>query len=151
MIAGEELNVTGLTKEKDFNIMMKNHLPQGIVLGDKEYNGKVTIKVPVEEIVTEVVEILKEDLSFKNVPEGIAVSMVDVPDYTELEVTGATSKVRQTMTSKVTGVIDMETVLPSTGLSAWLEGTYVVKATLNVPEGVESTPIMVTIEVKKNS
>ena len=77
--------------------------------------------------------------------------MVGVPDYTELEVTGATSKVRQTMTSKVTGVIDMETVLPSTGLSAWLEGTYVVKATLNVPEGVESTPIMVTIEVKKNS
>lgn len=151
LITGEELNVTGLSEGKDFTVMLKNYLPQGIILGDKEYDGKATIKVPIEEIVTEVVEILKEDLTIKNVPEGITVSLIDVPEYTELEVTGTTSKVRQTMTNKVTGVIDMETALPGTGLSVWLEGTYVVKATLNVPEGVESTPIMVTIEVKKNS
>ena len=151
LITGEELNVTGLSEGKDFTVMLKNYLPQGIILGDKEYDGKATIKVPIEEIVTEVVEILKEDLIIKNVPEGITVSLIDVPEYTELEVTGTTSKVRQTMTNKVTGVIDMETALPGTGLSVWLEGTYVVKATLNVPEGVESTPIMVTIEVKKNS
>ena len=45
----------------------------------------------------------------------------------------------------------MEEALPGTGLSTWLEGTYAVKAKLNVPDGVENTPFMVTIEVKKNS
>lgn len=150
-ISGDELNVTGLTEGKDFNIMIKNYLPQGIILGDKEYDGKATIKVPVEEIATEVVELLKEDLIIVNIPEGMQVSMVDVPEYTELEVTGVVSKVRQVMTDKVTGVIDMETELPGTGLSEWLEGTYKVGATLNVPEGVDTTPVMLTIEVKKNS
>ncbi len=151
LISGAEVSVDELSETKEFTIMLKNYLPDNIILGDKEYDGKVTIKVPVEEVVTEVVEVLKEDLTIVNLPEGMQVSMVDVPDYTELEVTGTVSKVRQAMTDKITGVIDMNEVLPSTGLSAWLEGTYVVKATLNIPEGVENTPVMITIEVKKNT
>ena len=150
-ITGDELNITELKAEKEFKIMLKNYLPDNIILGDKEYDGKATIKVPVEEVVTEVVEILKEDLTINNVPEGISVTMIDVPDYTELEVTGTVSKVRQVMVKKVTGVIDMNKVLPSTGLSAWLEGTYEVEATLDVPSGVVNTPVRVKIDVKKNS
>ena len=151
LISGAEVNIDELSETKEFTVMLKNYLPDNIVLGDKEYDGKVTIKVPVEEIATEVVEILKEDLTIVNLPEGTQVSMIDVPDYTEVEVTGTVTKVRNVMTNKITGVIDMNAVLPSTGLSAWLEGTYVVEATLNVPEGVENTPVMITIEVKKNS
>ena len=150
-ITGDELNITELKAEKEFKIMLKNYLPDNIILGDKEYDGKATIKVPVEEVVTEVVEILKEDLTINNMPEGISVTMIDVPDYTELEVTGTVSKVRQVMVQKVTGVIDMNKVLPSTGLSAWLEGTYEVEATLDVPSGVVNTPVRVKIDVKKNS
>lgn len=151
MITGEELDISGLTAEKEFSVMLKNYLPDNIILGDKEYDGKATIKVPVEEIATEVVELLKENLTIGNIPEGIQVSLVDVPEYLELEVTGTVTKVREVMTSDVTAVIDMNAVLPSTGLSAWLEGTYDVEATLNVPEGVENTPIIITIEVIKNT
>ena len=150
-IASEEFDITGLSEEKEFTVMLKNYLPSGIILGDKEYDGKVTVKVPVEEISTEVIEILKEDLIIKNIPEGMTVTMIDVPEYTEFEVTGVVSKVRQAMTNKITGVVDMNEVLSSTGLSAWLEGTYSVEAALNLPEGVENTPIRITIEVEKNS
>ena len=150
-IASEEFDITGLSEEKEFTVMLKNYLPSGIILGDKEYDGKVTVKVPVEEISTEVVEILKEDLIIKNIPEGMTVTMIDVPEYTEFEVTGVVSKVRQAMTNKITGVVDMNEVLSSTGLSSWLEGTYSVEAALNLPEGVENTPIRITIEVEKNS
>ena len=150
-IASDELDITGIAEEKEFTVMLKNYLPSGIILGDKEYDGKVNVKVPVEEIVTEVIEILKEDLIIKNIPEGMNVTMIDVPEYTEFEVTGTVSKVRQAMTDKTTGVIDMEEALTSTGLSAWLEGIYSVEAALNLPEGVENTPIKITIEVEKNS
>ena len=149
-IASDELDITGIAEEKEFTVMLKNYLPAGIILGDKEYDGKVNVKVPVEEIVTEVIEILKEDLTIKNIPEGMNVTMIDVPEYTEFEVTGTVSKVRQAMTDKTTGVIDMEEALTSTGLSAWLEGIYSVEAVLNLPEGVENTPIKITIEVEKN-
>lgn len=151
LITGDELDVSELDEGKEFKVVIKNYLPDNIILGDKEYDGKVTVKVPVEEVVTEVVEILKEDLIIKNIPDGMSVTMVDVPDYTELEITGTVSKVRQVMTEKVTGVIDMNKVLPGTGLSAWLEGTYEVEATLDVPSGVTNTPVRVKIEVKKNS
>lgn len=151
LVIGDELNINGLKEEKTFTVMLKNYLPDNIILGDKEYDGKATIKVPVEEVVTEVVEMLKEDLSIQNIPEGMNVNMIDVPDYTEIEVTGTVSKVRQVMGEKVTGVIDMNKVLPGTGLSAWLEGIYEVEATLSVPTGVVNTPVKVKIEVKKNS
>ena len=151
VIASEDLDITGLTEEKEFTVMLKNYLPEGIILGDKEYDGKATVRVPVEEVVTEVIEILKEDLIIKNIPEGMTVTMLEVPEYTEFEVTGTVSKVRQSMTNKTTGVIDMEKALPGTGLSAWLSGVYTVEATLNLPEGVENTPIKITIEVEKNS
>ncbi len=151
MITGEELDVSGLAEEKEFTVMLKNYLPDNIILGDKEYDGKVTIKVPIEEVVTEVVELLKENLTIANIPEGMQVTMVDVPDYVELEVTGTVTKIREVMTGDVAAVIDMNAVLPSTGLSAWLEGTYTVEAAMKVPEGVESTPVMITIEVIKNT
>lgn len=151
MITGEELDVSGLAEEKEFTVMLKNYLPDNIILGDKEYDGKVTIKVPIEEVVTEVVELLKENLTIVNIPEGMQVTMVEVPDYVELEVTGTVTKIREVMTGDVAAVIDMNAVLPSTGLSAWLEGIYTVEAAMKVPEGVENTPIMITIEVVKNT
>ena len=151
IITGEELNVSGLAEEKEFTVMLKNYLPDNIILGDKEYDGKVTIKVPIEEVVTEVVELLKENLTIVNIPEGMQVTMVEVPDYVELEVTGTVTKIREVMTGDVAAVIDMNAVLPSTGLSAWLEGIYTVEAAMKVPEGVENTPIMITIEVVKNT
>lgn len=151
VISGEELSIEGTTEEQEFVVALKNYLPDNIILGDKEYDGKATIKVPVEEIVTEVVELLQSNITIKNIPEGIQVSLVEVPDYTELEVTGVVSKVREVMTNGVTGIVDMNAVLPSTGLSAWLEGTYEVELDLSVPENVEHTPIKVKIEVIKNT
>ena len=45
----------------------------------------------------------------------------------------------------------MNAVLPETGLSAWLEGTYEVAVDVNVPKNIEHTPIKVKIEVIKNT
>ena len=148
VISGEELSIEGTTEEQEFVVALKNYLPDNIILGDKEYDGKATIKVPVEEIV---VELLQSNITIKNIPEGIQVNLVEVPDYTELEVTGVVSKVREVMTNGVAGIVDMNAVLPSTGLSAWLEGTYEVELDLSVPKNVEHTPIKVKIEVIKNT
>lgn len=151
VISGEEISVANAQDEKEFVISMKNYLPDNIILGDKEYDGKVTIKVPVEEVVTEVVELSKENITITNIPEGRIVSLEEVPEYIELEVTGTVSKVRKAMTGKVVAVVDMNKVLPSTGLSAWLEGSYEVEADLNLPEELMHTPIGIMIEVKKNT
>lgn len=151
VIPGEELNVEDMTETKEFVVSLKNYLPDNIIWGDKEYDGKVTIKVPVEEVVTEVVELLQSNITITNVPEGKQVSLVDVPDYIELEVTGVVSNVRKVMTGEVTATVDMNAVLPETGLSAWLEGTYEVAVDVNVPKNIEHTPIKVKIEVIKNT
>lgn len=151
VIPGEELNVEDMTETKEFVVSLKNYLPDNIILGDKEYDGKVTIKVPVEEVVTEVVELLQSNITITNVPEGKQVSLVDVPDYIELEVTGVVSNVRKVMTGEVTATVDMNAVLPETGLSAWLEGTYEVAVDVDVPKNIEHTPIKVKIEVIKNT
>ena len=151
VIPGEELNVEDMTETKEFVVSLKNYLPDNIILGDKEYDGKVTIKVPVEEVVTEVVELLQSNITITNVPEGKQVSLVEVPDYIELEVTGVVSNVRKVMTGEVTATVDMNAVLPETGLSAWLEGTYEVAVDVNVPKNIEHTPIKVKIEVIKNT
>ncbi len=151
VIPGEELNVEDMTETKEFVVSLKNYLPDNIILGDKEYDGKVTIKVPVEEVVTEVVELLQSNITITNVPEGKQVSLVDVPDYIELEVTGVVSNVRKVMTGEVTATVDMNAVLPETGLSAWLEGTYEVAVDVNVPKNIEHTSIKVKIEVIKNT
>lgn len=151
VISGEELSIEGASGEQEFVIALKNYLPNNIILGDKEYDGKVTIKVPVEEIVTEVVELLQSNITIENIPAGMHVNLVEVPDYTELEVTGVVSKVREVMTEGLSAVVDMNEVLPGTGLSIWQEGTYEVEVALNVPENVEHTSIRVKIEVINNT
>lgn len=151
IISGDELDITGATETKEVIIALKNYLPDNIILGDKEYDGKVIIKIPVEEVVTEVVELLRENIEITNVPEGCMVNLVEVPDYTELEVTGPVSVVRDIMGSDLKGTIDMNKALGGTGLSAWLEGTYTVDTILNVSEDANYTPIKVSIEIIKNT
>ena len=151
LITGDELDISGLTAEKDFTLTLKNYLPDNIILGDKEYDGKVTIKVPVEAIETEVVELLKENITISNIPDGMKAQLAEVPDYIELEVTGTVFKVREVMSGDVKAVVDMQQALPDTGLSEWLEGTYTVNAVLDVPEGVSYTPVAITIKVVKNT
>mgnify|MGYP003412375769 FL=1 len=121
------------------------------MLGDKEFDGKATIKIPIEEVVTEVVELFKENITITNIPEDYQVTMVDVPDYMELEMTGTMSLIREIMTGDVTAKIDMNEALEDLGLSEWSSGTYTVEANLNVSEYVSHTPVKIVIEIEKNS
>lgn len=151
VISGEEISVEGAKEAKEFTLSLKNYLPDNIILGDKEYDGKVTIKVPVEEVVTEVIELLKENITILNVPAEKIVSLGEVPEYLELEVTGTVSKIRKIMTEKVKAEIDMNKVLPSTGLLTWVNGKYSVEADLNIPDDIEHMPVQVMIEVINNT
>lgn len=151
LITGEELDISDSDAELEFKVSIKNYLPDNIILGDKEYDGKVTIKVPVEEVVTEVVELLKENIQVSNVPEGKQIKLVDVPDYTELEVTGTVSKIRSIMTGEVIGTIDIDEVIAQMGEENLSDGTYQIEVVLNVPAGVEHTPVKVTLQITQNT
>lgn len=146
-ISGDELDVSGESESKEVTISLKNYLPEGVILGDKEFDGKATIKIPIEEVVSEVVEIARENISIINAPENYQVKMQDVPEYTEMEVTGAVSLVRKIMINTVTAEIDMNKVKEQLGVSEWVSGTYSVEADLNVSASVSHTTLKIIIEI----
>ncbi len=150
LLTGEELDVSNASATQEIVVNMKNYLPENIILGDKEYDGKVTVTIPIEEVVTEVVELYRENIKITNVPSGYQVNLVDVPDYTELEVSGPVSEVRKVMTNTLVGTIDMSDTLSQVGLTEWQDGVYQVDTSLDVSNEIEYTPIKITIEVKKN-
>ena len=150
VITGEELDITDAKETKEVTVALKNYLPDNIMLGDKEFDGKATIKIPIEEVVTEVVELFKENITITNIPEDYQVTMVDVPDYMELEMTGTMSLIREIMTGDVTAKIDMNEALEDLGLSEWSSGTYTVEANLNDSEYVSHTPVKIVIEIEIN-
>ena len=102
-------------------------------------------------MVTEVVELLKENIQVSNVPEGKQVKLVDVPDYTELEVTGTVSKIRSIMTGEVIGTIDINEVIAQMGEENLSDGTYQIEVVLNVPVGVKHTPVKVTLQITQDT
>lgn len=151
VISGEELNVDKAKETVEYTVLLKNYLPDDIILADKEYDGKVTVTIPVEEVVTEVVELKKENISVTGIPENLSVSLKEVPDYMDLEVTGVVSKIREIMTGDVKAVLNMEDALTKAGLSNWETGVYEVEADLQVSESVEHTPVKLKIEITKNT
>lgn len=149
VLNGEQLDVTGAREAKEATLSLKNYLPENVILGDKEFDGKVTVKIPIEEIASEVLEIARENISLTNVPENYTVKMIDVPEYTQIEVTGAASLVKKSMIQSVTASVDMNKAKEKAGISEWTQGTYTVDASLNIPASISHTAVKIIIEVSE--
>lgn len=149
VIAPEDLDVTGLTETAEIKVNLKDYLPKGIIFADRNYDGTATIIIPIDAVVTEVVELLGTNIAITNIPEGFTAEILHLQEYYEFDITGAESNVREAMTADLLCTVDMDVLLEERGASQWRDGTYDIRLEAGLPNGVTMTNIEVSLVVTK--
>ncbi len=144
------LNVTGQSKNMTSVVELKRYLPDGVNLADSKTNGKATVTVYIEKQQNATVILPGNLITEVNIPAGYkASSVMDDTDEMKIRVTGLAKDMSGVESSKISASVDVGAYMSENSLSELKEGTYSMKATLNLPEGVtaeESVSLRINIQ-----
>lgn len=152
-IPSEALDMAGATEDKIFTFDIREYLPDNTKLADNTFSPKITVTVPVEQIVERSLKGALEDIAVSNVPNGyeVEISTADESTYT-LEVSGLKEDIEALRQSGIKGRINV---------GAWMEehkieklrvgSTYTVPVTFDVEENITiKNEVAVKIAVRES-
>lgn len=139
-IADAALMVDGLNEDMTTVVNIRKYLPSGVQLADTSFDGDVSVTVNIEPLVTKEYDIPVKNFAVGNAPEGYDVFIQefendDVKDY-KISVSGIESEIRKIRANEVIGVVNMQKIAETQGITEWTEGSYVGEITFNLSESI---------------
>ena len=150
-IPAEELNVTGINMDMIQVIDVQKYLPEGIVLGNKDYSGRTTVTVGVEREEKATYVFNEQTMLIDNGDSDFDISIEELTYNLPLELAGLADTLDSLSTFNVKGKIDMNDILAAYELEKLEAGTYQADVYITLPEGVrllEPVSVKVIVEEK---
>ena len=142
------LNVTGQTENMTVLLNITDYLPSGVILGDKNFKGSVSVEVMIEEIETVKVKIPQSSISLTNIPEGYEASVIEYDSENSISLRAITSRLDALDGNLWIGNVDVAAYFEEQEISEPASGIYVIEAEFAVPEDVEHVQrLYVTVEL----
>ncbi|SFQ00624.1 YbbR domain-containing protein [Butyrivibrio proteoclasticus] len=153
VIDDEQLDVSGLTGNLACTIDVEDYLPNGVILGDSDYNGTAAVVVHIESVSEETFDVDIKNISVAGEVDGYNVAIEDTEyDTVSLTLTGLTSTISGVSAASLTGTVDVNSFIQNSENGELADGTYSVDVNWNLPDGVKATntvSVYVTIERKE--
>lgn len=135
-IPAELLDITGASADVVTLIDVRDYLPEGTILADSSFNGRVSVTVVIEEEKSAVVEVRTEDIAIQNLPEGKKGEINMETDTLSVEVTGLEQHMNGIDGTTAVGYVDLKAITGQDGTQEVADGVYQLPVVLNLPEGV---------------
>ncbi len=144
----EELNITGQTENLLQNIDVETYLPEGIILADDTFNGKVFVTAYIEEEFEKNLNIPVNHIRITEVPEGYEVTLSGDALFYALRVNGLRDNVEAVDVTALTGVISIADLMKVYGWDTPVPGIYEVEPEMELPQEVTIVePLKAYIEI----
>ena len=139
-MADAALTVDGLSDDMTAVVNIRKYLPNGVQLAETSFDGNVSVTVGIEPLVTKEYDIPVKNFAVGNAPDGYEVYIrefenKEIKDYT-ISVSGVEDDIRKIKENDVIGVVDMQNIAETQGITEWTAGSYVGEITFNLSEGV---------------
>ncbi len=139
-VADPTLNVDGLSEDVTAIVNIRKYLPNGIQLAETSFNGNISVTVGIEPLITREYDVPVKNFAVGNAPEGYEVTIrefenEEVENY-RISVSGVEDDIRKIRANDVIGVVDMQKIAETQGITEWAEGSYVGEITFNLSENV---------------
>ncbi|MBQ3163731.1 MAG: hypothetical protein IJC02_04210 [Lachnospiraceae bacterium] len=139
-VADAALTVDGLSDDMTTVVNIRKYLPNGVQLAETSFDGNVSVTVGIEPLVTKEYDIPVKNFAVGNAPDGYEVYIrefenKEIKDYT-ISVSGVEDDIRKIKENDVIGVVDMQNIAETQGITEWTAGSYVGEITFNLSEGV---------------
>ena len=153
VVDDENLDVSGLTGNLVYNYNLSDFLPSGIVFGDPEFSGSVSVIVHVEPIAVKTFDVKVSNISVEGEVEGFDVT-VDDTEYETVSLTlqGLKDSIDSISPDSLRGTVKMESILSGNNLEELHEGNFSAEVDWELPDGVkEKGTVSVYVKVEEIS
>lgn len=139
-IPSEKVDVTGAKDTMEFNLSIKDFLPDNVKLADPEKDGQLNVTVTIKATKERTMEIPVQNVTLQNLPANYNVSIPE--DETErmpvtLKVFGLLETVNALKPGSITGTADVEAWMRSRGAAELPSGYYNVPVTFTLGSDVK--------------
>ena len=145
------LDITGLTSNLSYTVDVADYLPNGVILGDKDYNGTAAVVVHIGSVSEETFDIAIENIALEGQLEGYNAEIVDEEyDAVSLTLSGLTSIISNVSANSIKGTVDASSILDNAENGELEDGTYSALVNWTLPDGLKvKNAVNVYVKVEK--
>lgn len=136
-IPPERLDITGLDKNLQTVIDIREYLPTNVQLADTGGSGKVEVLVYVEPVAEKTLRVPENNVSVINLPAGFNAEVEPPEDGSYvIQTRGLGRYIRPLRQNEVTGTVDIAAWMQERGIEELTSGTYNIPVTFALDENV---------------
>ncbi len=150
-IADEGLDISGLTNNLSYTVDVADYLPNGVILGDKDYNGTAAVVVHIGSVSEGTFDINIENITLEGQLEGYNAEIVDEEyDTVSLTLSGLTSIINNVSADSISGTVDAASIMENAENGELEDGTYSALVNWTLPDGLKvKNTVNVYVKVEK--
>ena len=130
----DPIDITGATSDVTVTVNLNDYLPDNMLFADDDFDGLVTVTVPVEPLEYRSFSISQSALTFKNVPDNVSVSTGG--GNVSVMIGGLAMKLDELTSDQIAGMIDVGSWMLEEGLTELEEGAYDMPIEFTLPGGL---------------
>ncbi|MDE5597090.1 MAG: hypothetical protein K2J04_04600 [Lachnospiraceae bacterium] len=128
------LDITGVTENFETIIDLNDYLPDGVILAEEDFEGKVRIDVMVEPVVEKVVAMQVNRIQILNMPEDFEYEILEEEDTYEITLVGLARDLDELDIDTLQASIDIAAFMEERGMEEMSAGHYTINLTFNLEE-----------------
>lgn len=126
------LDITGAAESLEKIVDLTDYLPDGVIIAEEDFKGKVDVKVPVEPVVERVAAMAVNRIQIVNPPEGFEVEIDAEEDSFDITLVGLERDVDALDLGAVQVSVDITELMEKEGLSSMSAGEYMANLTFSL-------------------
>lgn len=130
------LDISGAVESLEKIINLNDYLPDGVILAEEGFQGRIQVTVTVEQEVELPVTIPINKIHIINVPEGFEAKITEEGDTCSLTVVGLARDIEALDTTSIIAAVDVTAYMESRNMEHMSEGTYMIELVFNLDETV---------------
>lgn len=130
------LDITGATENVETIVDVGKYLPDGVILAEEDFNGKVTVTVVVEPTVEKKVTMKTDDIQIINMPEGFEGKALTLEEEYEIVLVGLAANLNALDVKTLQATIDVAAWMEEEGIEELSPNYYNVNPTYNLENNI---------------
>lgn len=130
------LDITGARENVEVIVDVEDYLPEGVILAESGFGGKVTATVIIEPTVEKTLTLRTEDIHIVNMPEGYEGEIVGEEEQYEIVIVGLAANLSEVNAGTIQATIDMTAWMAEQGFEEISDEYYNVDVTYNLENNV---------------
>ncbi|MCM1144249.1 MAG: CdaR family protein [Blautia sp.] len=130
------LDITDAEESLEKIVDLKEYLPDGVILAEEDFQGRVRVNVVVEPVAERTVTMLINRIQIANVPEGFEAELAEEEATYQLTLTGLQQNLDALEVNTIQATADIAAFMESEGMEVMEEGEYLIPLTYQLSENV---------------